>query len=277
MFRLPAGQAGISDFDISYLEGAGMIPTIIVEDEAPARNELKRFLHREGDFEIIGEAADGEEALTAIGRLKPKVIFLDIHLPKLSGLEVANRLAKLPAPPLVVFVTAFDKYAIQAFEANAVDYILKPYDQDRFVKTSAKIRNALQDQSIIKEKLASLSRYLDKEKPLKITGRLRRSRDRVFIHPRDVLYFRAELTEVTTRLTSGDELLVNTTLKSLLEMLDPNQFQQTHRAHIVNLDQVEKVVPLFSGNFNLVLKDPAKTTVPLSRRYARKLKKLLKW
>jgi two-component system LytT family response regulator/two-component system response regulator LytT len=254
-----------------------MIRSFIVDDEEPARNEFKRFLQKEVDFELVGEAVDGEDALNGIRRLKPNVVFLDIHIPKMNGLEVAGELAKLSEVPLIVFVTAFDEYAIQAFDVSAIDYILKPYDRDRFQKACAKIRNAMGDQSAAKKKLDSLNQYLEKDKPLKIVGRSRKSRDRVLIHPRDVVYFHVELTEVTARLDNGDELLVNATLKSLLDSIDPNQFQQTHRSYVVNLDRVEKVQPLFSGNFDLLLKDSAKSVIPLSRRYAQKLKKLVKW
>ena len=249
----------------------------IVDDEIPARNELKRFLELETGFEVVGEAADGETALDSIRRLKPAIVFLDIHIPKLSGLEVAKQLSKFEEPPLVIFVTAFDEYAIQAFEVNAIDYILKPYDQERFKKACAKARRVVQDHSLAKSKLTSLSRYLEKGRPLKIVGHRRKSKDRVFIHPQDVLYFHVQLTEVTARLMGGEELLVHATLKSLLDAIDPNRFQQIHRAYIVNLDQVAKVTPLFSGNFELILKDSAATRIPLSRRFARKLKKLLKW
>ncbi len=253
-----------------------MIQTFIVDDEIPAREELKRFLKEEKDFQLIGEAQDGEAALDDIKRLKPTIVFLDIHIPKRNGLEVAGILSTLPMPPIVVFVTAYDQYAIQAFDLNAIDYLLKPYDEERFKKTCARVRGALADRTQVKEKLVSLRNYLEKGKPLKILGHKRNSRDRIFIHEGDVLYFSVNLTEVTAHMKSGDQLLVSATLKSLLEMLDPAKFQQAHRGYIVNLDQVEKVTPLFAGNFQLVLKDSTHSNIPLSRRYAKKLKEYLK-
>ncbi|OGW81599.1 MAG: hypothetical protein A3G33_01865 [Omnitrophica bacterium RIFCSPLOWO2_12_FULL_44_17] len=254
-----------------------MISTFIVEDEIPARNELKRFLQAEDAFELIGEAADGEEALEMIKRLRPDIVFLDIHMPKKNGLEVAAALAGLPETPLIIFVTAYDEYAIQAFEVNAIDYILKPYDQERFKKACEKAKSALIDRSAAKEKLSSLNSYYEKGKPVKIMGHRRNSRERMFIQPKDVLFFHVELTDVTAHLFDGTDLLVNTTLKSLFEILDPAQFQQTNRAFIVNLDQVEKVIPLFSGNFEILLKGKNQVRIPLSRRYAKQLKKILKW
>ena len=254
-----------------------MINAFIVEDELPAREELKRFLKEEKDFTIIGEAQEGETALNEIKRLKPAVVFLDIHIPKRNGLEVASILSVLPTFPIVVFVTAYDQYAIQAFELNAIDYLLKPYDGERFKKTCARVRAALTDQSKTKERLTSLKNYLEKGKPLKILGHKRNSRDRIFIHEGDVLYFSVNLTEVTAHMKNGDQLLVNATLRSLLEMLDPAKFQQAHRGYVVNLDQVEKVTPLFGGNFQLASKDSAHSNIPLSRRYTKKLKEFLKW
>lgn len=254
-----------------------MITALIIDDEAPAREELKRFLQNESDFMIAGEAKDGKEALEAIARLKPSVVFLDIHMPELDGLEVATKLIELESPPLVVFVTAYDQYAIKAFEVNAIDYVLKPFDRDRFAKTCQRIKDAVKDRSAAKEKLASLTDYLTANKPLKITGHKRNSKDRVFIHPAEVLYFHVQLTEVIAKMIFGEELLVNTTLKALMAAIDPNRFQQTHRAFIINLDQIEKVTPLFAGNYTIILKNQPSITVPLSRRYAQKLKKLLKW
>lgn len=254
-----------------------MIKTFVVDDETLAREELKRFLREEKMFELVGEAQDSEAALSGIKHLKPSVVFLDIHIPIQNGLEVASVLSTLQSPPLVVFVTAYDQYAIQAFELNAIDYLLKPYDERRFKKTCARIQSALQDESQLKDRLTSLKHYLEQEKPFKVLGFKRNSRERIFIHEGDVLYFTVHLTEVTAHMKNGDQLLVNATLKSLLEMLDPKKFQQTHRAYLVNLDQVEKVTPMFAGNFNLVLKNSNHSAIPLSRRYAKKLKQFLKW
>ena len=254
-----------------------MISTFIVDDETPARDELKRFLQTEADFKLVGEAKDGSEALQGIQTAHPHVVFLDIHMPELNGLEVASKLSEMEHPPFIVFVTAYDQYAIRAFEVNALDYILKPYDRDRFIKTCEKVREALKDRSAVKEQLISLRTYLEEGKPLKITGRKRSSKDKVFIHQGDVLYFHVKLTEVSAHMKNGDELLVNATLKSLMPMLDSNRFQQAHRAYVVNLDQIEKVSPLFGGNYTIFLKGGTAAQIPMSRRYAQKLKKLLKW
>ncbi len=254
-----------------------MIKALIVDDEILVRNELKRFLEAEPGFSVVGEADDGEEAILAIKDLKPQVVFLDIHIPTLNGLKVAHILSEFQSPPIVVFVTAYDQYAIKAFEAKALDYILKPYDEMRFKSVCDRVRRALESKSETKEKFNSLKSFFEDKKPSKILGHKRGSKERIFIHPNEVLYFHAKLTEVAAHLKNGEELLVNTNLKSLIKMLDPKKFQRTHKAYIINLDYVEKASPLFSGNFELILKDVSKTHIPLSRRYAARLKELLRW
>ena len=156
------------------------------------------------------------------------------------------------------------------------NYLLKPYDETRFKKTCEKVRQALEDRPQIKEKLGSLRNYLEEEKRLRIAGHMRNSKERIFIHVREVLYFHVQLTEVTAHLAAGDEYLVNATLKSLLPMLDPEHFQQTHRAYIANLDHIQKVSPQFGGNYEIFFKDPSTKSLPLSRRYAKKFKQFLK-
>ena len=254
-----------------------MINALIVDDEILVRNQLKRYLEAEADFKVIGEAEDGEDAILAIKDLKPQVVFLDIHIPGLDGLKVAQILSEFKTPPLVVFATAYDKYAVQAFETKALDYLLKPYEQTRFKNVCGRIRLALESESVVKEKLRSLTGFLENAKPPKILGYKRGSKERIFLNPNEILYFHAKLTEVVAYLKNGEELLVNNNLKSLIKTLDPKKFQRSHKAYIINLDYVEKASPLFSGNFELILKDDSKARVPLSRRFANKLKKFLKW
>src|SRR6187399_2635155 len=121
-----------------------MMRTLIVDDEAPARDKLRRWLGEHADIDLIGEAADGLSAAQAIDRLQPAVVYLDIQMPGLSGLEIAAQLEPQTAP-LIVFVTAYDQHAVRAFDLNAVDYLLKPYDKDRLLRTLARVRDRLAD------------------------------------------------------------------------------------------------------------------------------------
>jgi DNA-binding LytR/AlgR family response regulator len=246
--------------------------TFIVDDELMARNELKRLLAEEKDFEIVGEAIDGQHALDAIESLNPDVVFLDIHIPKITGIEVAAALAQKAIVPVIVFVTAYDRYAIQAFDVNAVDYILKPYDQERLHRACEKVRKTVSERQDGKGQLDGLLHYLSQQKLRNLIGHRRGSKDRIFINPADVIYFNINLDDVVAFLKDGQELIVSGTLKSLLDQLDPATFQQTHRAYIVNLDYIEKLAPLFGGNFEVILKDPKRTKLPLSRRFAQKFR-----
>jgi DNA-binding LytR/AlgR family response regulator len=252
-----------------------VITALIVDDEPLAREELSGLIAEHRDF-TVAAFASGEEALQVLGEKPTDVVFLDIEMPGLTGLEVASHLATWEQPPLVVFATAYHQYAIEAFEANAIDYLLKPYDPERLAKTLDRIRQHLaQGAASSREKLASLEDYLIRKGNLqKLVGHRRNSKDRIVIDPAQVSYFHAELSEVRARL-GEEELIVNSTLKELLARLDPARFAQTHKAYIVNLDKVEKVAPMFSGNFQITLKGPSRSTLPLSRRYARSLKERL--
>ena len=254
-----------------------MIRVMLVDDEPLAREELTRLIKEDTGFQIVAESGNGEDALQKIKKNKPEVIFLDIEMPGLSGLEMASNLAYWKNPPLVVFATAYNEYAIQAFEANAIDYVLKPYDPKRLGQTFARIKEGLKGKASSRENLVSLEEDLIRKGVLKkLVGHRRKMKDRIVIDPAEVYYFRSEYAEVLARL-AGEELIVRATLKELLASLDPARFTQTHRAYIVNLDKIEKVSPLFSGNFEISFKDHSLPQVPLSRRYAKNLKTLLSW
>lgn len=251
-----------------------MIRVLIVDDEALAREEMTRLVRSQNGFEWIGEAANGKECLQKLKKEKADVVFLDVDMPGMNGLEVASRLASWDDPPLVVFATAYDKYAVEAFRANAIDYVLKPCDPARLRKTFERIKDFLARKGSSREKLASLENTLIQKGLLKrLVGHPRNLKDRVVIDPAEVLYFYSENTEVLACLGSR-ELIVNSTLKELVSNLDPAQFAQTHKAYLVNLHKIEKLSPMFSGNYEILLKG-MKTTVPLSRRYARPLKNRL--
>lgn len=252
-----------------------MIKVIIVDDEILAREDLGRLIREDKDFKIVGEAANGQAGLNLIREEAPDVVFLDIEMPRLNGLEVASRLTEWENPPLVVFATAYHQHALKAFEKNAIDYVLKPYDPLRLKKTIRRIRDLLDERVPMRDKLTSLEDYLiEKGTIKKLVGHKRNTKERIVIHPDEVYYFHARYSEVEAHLES-QELMVNTTLKQIPAILADRRFAQTHKAYIVNLDKVDKVSPLFSGNFQITLKAPKTEKIPLSRRYARKIKSLL--
>lgn len=252
-----------------------MMRILIVDDEPLAREELKRLVLMDKECRIVGAAANGEEALRLMEAQDVDAVLLDIDMPGMDGLEVASRLAQWDHPPRVVFATAHNEYAMNAFDLNAIDYVLKPYQAERIQKALTRLKEVLKDRGTFRDRLIALEDTLIRKGMLKkLAGHRRNSKDRVVVDPAEVFYFQARLSEVFASLGSG-ELIIKSTLKELLENLDPSQFAQTHKAYLVNIGRVEKVVPLFSGNFEILLKDPQHTKIPLSRRYSKGLKTLL--
>lgn len=252
-----------------------MIKILIVDDESLAREELKRLVLLDKECQVAGVAVNGEEALRGVESHDPDAIFLDIDMPGLSGLEVASRLAQEDHPPLIIFATAFNQYAIDAFDLNAIDYVLKPYQPGRIQRALDRLKEVLKDRVAFRNRLIALEDTLIRKGMLKkLAGHRKNSKERIVLDPREVLYFQVRFSEVFACQESG-ELIVRSTLKELLENLDPSQFTQAHKAYLVNVAKVEKVAPLFSGNFEITLKDPKHSKIPLSRRYAKSLKTLL--
>jgi two-component system LytT family response regulator len=230
---------------------------LIVDDEEPARERLRRLLAEAADLDIVGEAADGEEAMAQIAALTPDVVFLDIQMPACSGMEVA---ASLGAPrPRIIFCTAFDQFAVDAVELNAVDYLLKPVSRARLQKALERVRTtaAGSDQAIDKAGLAggAPTRFL-----------ARRGATFRVVPAGEVMCFVSE-GGLTKLLTNGTHCWMQPTLNDLEARLDPRQFFRISRAAIVNLDAVREVVPGPGGQGQVVLSDGARLEVS-RRRFA---------
>lgn len=234
-----------------------MIRALIVDDEAPARDKLRRWLGEHADITVAGESADGLAAAAALDSLKPDVVFLDIQMPGLSGLEVASQLEPANAP-LIVFVTAFDEHAIKAFDLNAVDYLLKPYDKDRLRKTLERLRQRRSGSGAgpavqtARAQLGSSERLLVPERDsLKLI-------DANAIH-----WLEADDNYVHVH-TAGSTYLVRRTLTDLLAQLG-ERFARIHKSAAVNLSEVASLSPLFKGDHEVQLRSGA--TLRLSRRF----------
>jgi two-component system LytT family response regulator len=235
-----------------------MIRALIVDDEAPARDRLRLLLSEAADVEVVGEAEDGERAADQIAALSPSVVFLDVQMPGCSGLEVA---ASLPAArPLVVFCTAFDRYAVDAFELNAVDYLLKPVTRARLEKALERVRRG-------EAQGEGLARVLRATRPA-TRFLARKGASYKVVHARDVVCFVSE-GGLTKLQTSDGHYWVPPTLNDLEERLDPRQFFRISRAAIVNLDAVREVVPSEGGQGEAALRDG--TRLEISRRRFRDL------
>ena len=235
-----------------------MIRALLVDDEQPARERLRRLLSEVPDVEIAGEAEDGERAMEEIARLVPDVVFLDIQMPGCTGMEVA---ASLASPrPHIIFCTAFDQYAVDAFELSAVDYLLKPINRARLAQALDRVRGGLKsDDALEKATLAAAppSRFL-----------ARRGSAYHVVSGRDVLCFVSE--DGLTKLSAGDQQYwMSPTLNDLEARLDPRHFFRISRGAIVNLDAVREVSPTAGGHGELTLKDGSKHEV--SRRRFKEL------
>ncbi len=248
------------------------ITALIVDDEPLAREKIRRLLRNENDFEIIGEAVSGEEAVEMIQAEKPDLVFLDIQMPEMNGFEVIKAI-KNGAMPAVIFVTAYDKYAIKAFEVHALDYLLKPFDYDRLKSALTRVREQLETKSYgeIDEKLISLLSDLKAEKDypqrlvLKTAGRV------FFIKTSDIDWIEAAGNYVKLHI-GKDAHLLRETMNNTEAKLNPEKFLRIHRSSLVNIDRIKELNPLFNGDYLVILQD--NTELTLSRNYHDRLREL---
>ncbi|NLI30058.1 MAG: response regulator transcription factor [Nitrospiraceae bacterium] len=245
------------------------IRVCIIDDEAPARRELKFLLGQIEDVEITCEAASGTMGLKKIRELAPDVVFLDITMPGLNGLELSQILADLPTQPLIVFATAYEQYALQAFDVSAFDYILKPFELERLQKTFAKIRRTL-GQSALRAQAEIQSPLPESCRVLKIPAY---KNDRIIpLSPEKILCARAAEGDVLIQTFDG-QYLTKSTLNDLEQKLAPCGFIRTHRSSLVNLQHIAEIIPWFNGSYKLILGDRQKTEILVSRYNAKDLKK----
>jgi len=267
--RTPTGDADVP------------LRAVVVDDEQLAREELCYLLGRIGGVEVVGQATDGVEALDVIEQTHPDLVMLDIQMPGLTGFEVARRLVESGAESQLVFVTAFDRHAIEAFEINAVDYLLKPVESERLGTAVDRVRRRiqthrppppLQPSGDIVKLLKLLADRQDRREQLaiKVTDRF------LLVHADDVVHASVEddlITVVTNSLSGTSNYR---TLDELQARLDPAIFWRVHRSHLVNINKIKEIVPWFSRNYLLKMKDAKGTEIPVSRSQTRRLREYLK-
>lgn len=254
---------------------------LIVDDEYPARQEL-RFMLGEIDYvEIVGEATNANEALALIKALDYHLLFLDISMPGMSGLELGALIQDLPRSPHVIFVSAHDDHALKAFDVNAVDYILKPVEEKRLRRAVDKVLKACQECVQENETTAPQEIILDEKAKQKNNKEIKIDRipaeklgKTVLVDMAEIYFAFTEKDYVYVK-TKNDKLLTRFTLKELEARLSPSVFFRTHRCFIVNLHKVKEILPFFNGTYNLVLEDDGRSEVPVSRAQAKKLRKIL--
>ena len=258
---------------------------LVVDDEQLAREELCYQLDQLGDIEIVGQAADGLEALAAVERHEPDLVFLDIQMPGLGGFEVARRLLeKGDEPPALVFVTAFDQHAIEAFDVNAVDYLLKPVESGRLEQALQRARKRVEADRQAPSGSLPVNDQLEKIVKLMTSGRQIR-RDQVairvgerfmLVQAEEIIY--ASLADDSINIVTGQVAGTSNyrTLDDLQARLDPDIFWRVHRSHLVNINKIKEIVPWFSRNYILRMKDTKGTEIPVSRTQTKRLREYLK-
>jgi two-component system LytT family response regulator len=250
------------------------IRVLVADDETPARQRLIDLLRRDSQIAFIAEAADGEAAVEVIEKNKPDLVFLDVQMPELDGLGVIDAIGASEMP-LTVFVTAYDQHAIRAFEANALDYLLKPFSDERFEATMARVKARIDERSIgefgqrVMKMVAgappAAERRLDRL-VVKSGGTTR------FIRVVDIDWIEAAGVYVTLHV-GGKELLYRAALNDLAERLDPRRFVRVHRSALVNIESIIQLEPMSHGEFEAVIKNGSRARV--SRTYRALLEKRL--
>jgi len=251
------------------------------DDEQLARDELGYLLGQVGGIEIIGQAGNGVEALSTIDRLQPDVVFLDVQMPGLTGFEVARRLVANRADAHIIFVTAYDQHAIEAFEVNAVDYLLKPVEPGRLEMAVDRVRRR-----IATDRAADGTvRNAELEKIIELVAERQRRRERLaikvgerflLVQAEDIIY--ASLADEGISVVTSQHAGTSNyrTLDELHERLDPTVFWRVHRSHLVNINKIKEIVPWFSRNYILRMQDQKSTEIPVSRMQTRRLREYLK-
>jgi two-component system LytT family response regulator len=239
-----------------------MIRTLIVDDEVRARDKLQRWLAEQADIEIVAQAQDGVSAAEAIARDSPDLVFLDIQMPGLSGLEVASQLEPSGAP-ILVFVTAYDAHAVRAFDLNAVDYLLKPYDKDRLIRCLGRIRGRLSSSQISAAVQIARAQTGTSDRLLVPNGESLQLLDAASIH-----WLQADDNYVQVH-TATRAYLIRRTLNDLMLQLGEQRFARIHKSTAVNLAEITALAPLFKGDYEVQLRSGA--TLRLSRRYRQEL------
>ena len=261
----------------------GSLRVLVVDDEQFAREELCFQLNQAEDIEIVGQAANGPEALVASDELGPDVVFLDIQMPGLTGFEVARRLLeRADDAPAVVFVTAYEQHAVEAFDVNAVDYLLKPVDAARLEQALARVRRRLGaarlegEPRLLNEQVEQIVKIMASRQSRREQVAVKAG-ERFWLVQADEIIF-ASLADESITIVTGQVAGTSNyrTLDDLQARLDPETFWRVHRSHLVNINRIKEIVPWFSRNYILRMKDAKSTEIPVSRSQTKRLREYLK-
>jgi two-component system response regulator LytT len=257
------------------------INTIIVDDEKPARDELAFLLKGFPEINVIGQGKNGVEAVSLIKEHAPDLVFLDVKMPGLDGFGVLKKLVERKMKvPHVVFATAFDHFAVQAFDVNAVDYVLKPFDKSRVAKAIQRARREIEAQTSPAERLEQLVNQLGNgvkpaaTQPVKL---LVKSQQRLLlVDEEDMIFATIQDGLISVAATETDGSSNYRTLEELHAALDSESFWRPHRSYLVNIHHIKEVVPWFKSSYMLKMNDKKQTEIPVSRQQTKRLRELFK-
>jgi two-component system LytT family response regulator len=242
--------------------GREVLRALIIDDEPSARSELRYLLNKTGEVEVVGEAASASEGWEILNSLDYDVVFVDIKMPGLTGLDLANKIRSLKNPPQVVFVTAYNEHALEAFEVEAIDYLVKPFSEERLYKTLARLERRREGE---KKGLPKFERIVVEKDGKKLP-----------IAPQDVYFFEAR-DDYAMLYTYEQKFLLSSTLKELEKKLSHHHFLRVHRKYLVNLEKIGEIIPLSRSTYLLRMKDKVKSEILVSRRKAKELREVLEF
>jgi two-component system, LytTR family, response regulator len=258
------------------------INTVIIDDERPARDELAYLLKAFPEISVVAQGKNGLEAVALIKEHEPDLAFLDVEMPGLDGLGVVRKLMDRGIRmPQIVFATAYDHYAVQAFEVSAVDYILKPFDKGRIAKAVQRVKRTVEERSSQVERLESLVGQLGAgaqkppaSQPVKL---LVKSQSRMLlIDAEEMIYASIQDGAITVFARNAEGVSNYRTVEELMDALDPGVFWRPHRSYLVNINHIKEVVPWFKSSYMLKMDDKRASEIPVSRAQTKRLRELLK-
>jgi len=267
------------------------ITALIVDDEQLAREELKYLLDSAGSVEVVAQGANGIEAVELIREYQPDVVFLDVQMPGLDGFAVLKQLIEHhDRLPQIIFATAYDQYAVRAFDVNAIDYLLKPFDKARVLQAIDRARQRLQETGQAEGeplssggggglKLDALIRLIEQQQSPRVhSGKivLQAQSRLLLIDQKDICYASIDEGIITVATPTIEGHSKCRTLEELLELLDPSTFWRAHRSYVVNINHIKEVVPWFKSSYQLRMDDKKQTEIPVSRAQTKRLRELFK-
>ncbi len=249
---------------------------LLVDDESPARKELRYLLQPFDDVQVVGEAANALEAMELINNLDYSVIFLDIDMPGINGIDLAKQLREKIDPPAIIFTTAHEEYAFAAFAVNALDYLLKPIHPKRLEEAIIKVRQLkgnLTTAKINPQPQAKSEAIVPPPKSLEVVPVEQRGKT-ILLRQDEIIFIYTDKDNVYVK-TQKDSYLTRFTLRDLELRLNTNLFFRSHRCYLVNIQRMRELIPYFNGTYTVVVDDHERSEIPVSRTQSRKLKEIL--